>query len=121
MSVVIILTMTVNVNLNKSGVYQRNKTDRINTYVKSVTNWLHNTNFNIVIAENSGYDFKEEFKDFFENFNTRFEVVSYNEKKLRGSKLLKYLNTSLGAAVGLNVLGSFSGKTSLTGSDFGAT
>jgi hypothetical protein len=41
-------------------------------------------------------------------------------KNLLVSKL-KFLNTSVGAAVGLNFFGSFSGKTSLGGSDFGVT
>jgi len=41
-------------------------------------------------------------------------------KNLRGSKL-KFLNTSVGAAVGLNVFGSLTGATSLGSSDSGDT
>ena len=51
----IILTSTINVNPHKSWVFQRDATHRIETYLKSILQWLTKTNFNIVLVENSGY------------------------------------------------------------------
>jgi len=53
----IILTTTVHVTQNSA--FQVNKTDRINTYLKSIHLWLKYTDFNIIVVENSGYLFEE--------------------------------------------------------------
>ena len=59
MQTTIILTSTVNVNIKKSWLFQINKNDRLDTYLKSVKQWLENTKFNIILVENSGYNFNE--------------------------------------------------------------
>ena len=53
----IILTTTVHVT--KNTAFQVDATDRINTYLKSIRLWLKNTKFNIIVIENSGYNFEE--------------------------------------------------------------
>lgn len=92
----IILTSTVNVNLNKCALVQIDKNDRLQTYLKAILRWLKETNFNIVLVENSGYNFDElnEEKELYKN---RFEVVTFDEKELENAKYLKY-NPSKGAS-----------------------
>jgi len=80
MNITIILTTTVTVQ-NKSEIYQTNKQDRINTYLKSIRQWLSKTNFNIVVVENSGYYF-EELKEELELYSGRFEIITFNESEL---------------------------------------
>ena len=89
-SPLLILTTTVNVNRNKSGLFQKERKSRIETYIKSVKQWLENTNFNIIIIENSGYDFNEEFVDFKTLYNHRFEVISFAEHKLKETAYLRF-------------------------------
>ena len=55
MNITIILTSTVYINTKKSHLYQTDPNERIQTYIKSVLQWINNTNFNIVLVENSGY------------------------------------------------------------------
>ncbi len=43
MEPIIILTSTVNVDHYKICVYQRDINERINTYLKSILQWIHNT------------------------------------------------------------------------------
>ena len=83
-NITIILTSTVNVNTNISCLHQTNSIDRIQTYLKSVLNWLYNTNFNIVLVENSGYNFDELEKEKI-LFKHRFEVIVFNEKNVNES------------------------------------
>lgn len=89
--VTILLTSTVNINDNKICMYQKNPTDRVKTYLKSIQNWLKYTKFTIVLVENSGYKF-DELKELKDQYNYKFEHISYDEKK--NSKL--YLNNSKG-------------------------
>jgi hypothetical protein len=85
MSTAIILTSTVNINSNLTCLFQKNQNERINTYVKSVLQWLNNTNFNIILVENSGYNFGE-----LENekkiFSDRFEVITFNDDDFKTSE-----------------------------------
>jgi len=92
----IILTSTVNVNLNKCALVQVDKNDRLQTYLKAILRWLKETNFNIILVENSGHNFDElnEEKELYKN---RFEVVTFDEKDLQDAKYLKY-NPSKGAS-----------------------
>lgn len=87
MNITIILTSTVNVNLIKRFLHQKDKNDRINTYLKSIHRWLNETKFNIVLVENSGYIFNE-----LENeqkiYNDRFEIITFNEKEVEEAKYL---------------------------------
>ena len=96
MDVLIILTATVNVNLNKDFLFQTNKTDRINIYIKSVLNWLKNTNFNIILIDNSGYEFNELHIEKY-NYRHRFNVITFNESTLLEAQYLKN-NKSKGAS-----------------------
>ena len=94
--ILIILTTTVNVNINKICIYQKNKNERIATYTKSIIQWLTNTNFNIIVVENSGYKF-EELNEYIIKYNNRFEIISFNEKELEESEYLLN-NNSKGAS-----------------------
>jgi hypothetical protein len=88
MSYVIILTSTVNVKPNINCMFQKDKNERINTYMKSVLQWLNKTNCNIVLVENSGYDYSSELSNENELYKNRFEIISYNENELEESKYL---------------------------------
>jgi len=70
----IILLLTATVTINKIFMFQYNKEERINTYLKSVHHWLNNTTFPIVFVENSNYDFPA-------IKNPRFEYITYDETK----------------------------------------
>ena len=87
MNKVIILTCTVNVDLNKSYLFQKDKSERIQNYLKTTLRWLNETNFNIVLVDNSGYTFEE-----LENekilFKDRFEVITFVEKNLKEANYL---------------------------------
>lgn len=96
MCITIILTSTVNINLVKRFLHQKDKNDRINTYLKSIRRWLNETKFNIVLVENSGHIFSE-----LENeqkiYNDRFEIITFNEKEVEEAKYLINI-TSKGAS-----------------------
>ena len=80
----IILTSTVNVYNNIDVVFQKDPESRASTYVKSILNWLHKTNLNIVLVENSGYNFEELCAEK-EQFKHRFEVIVFDETNLDNS------------------------------------
>jgi len=73
----IILTSTVNTQ-NKNYIFQKNGKERLETYLKSIRSWLHNTNLKIILIENNGYEFKELEKEFI-IFKDRFEFISLND------------------------------------------
>jgi hypothetical protein len=77
----ILLTSTVNVNLNKSFLFQINKEERVATYLKSIKQWLEKTNLNIVVVENSGYPF-EELAEERVTYKDRFEIITFIESEL---------------------------------------
>ena len=79
--ITIILTSTVNVNFNKIYLHQINANNRLDTYLKSVNQWLTKTNFNIILVENSGYEFNELNAEK-ETYKHRFEVITFNEQSL---------------------------------------
>jgi len=89
MNTTIILTSTVNVNLNKIYLHQIDKNERLNTYTKSVKQWLANTNFNIVLVENSGHQF-DELQEEKEIYKNRFEIISFVEEKLEEAQYLTH-------------------------------
>jgi len=88
MTTTLILTSTVNVNLRKECVFQTDVNSRIETYLKSVLQWLKNTNFNIVLVENSGYNF-DELSNEKEIYKNRFEVITFMESELEEAAFLK--------------------------------
>jgi len=65
----ILLTTTVNVH-DTNYLHQRNKEERIQTYLASIQQWLL-TDLPIVVVENSGYTFPE-------LKGTRVEVITFN-------------------------------------------
>ena len=95
-NITIILTSTVNINEKKAYIYQKNKDERINTYLKSILQWLNKTNFNIVLVENSGYNFNE-LNNEKKIYKDRFEVITFKENELDETKYLKD-NNSKGAS-----------------------
>jgi hypothetical protein len=88
MTVSIILTTTVNVNLNKSHIFQKDKNVRLNVYLQSILQWLAKTNFNIILVENSGYNYEELNKER-ELYKGRFEVITFKESELEEASYLK--------------------------------
>ena len=88
----IILTSTVNVNPCKSYVFQRDHILRIETYLKSILQWLTKTNFNIILVENSGYHY-DELNNEKEMYKNRFEVITFNEINLEEAQYLKGLSS----------------------------
>jgi hypothetical protein len=87
MDTTIILTSTVNINPIKWWLFQKDKNDRLQAYLKSVSQWLTKTNFKIVLVENSGYNF-EELNAEKEAYKDRFEVITFVESELEESKNL---------------------------------
>ena len=88
-NITIILTTTINIDPNIVCVVQTDKNKRLGSYLKAITQWLDNTNFNIILVENSGYIFKE-LEEYQQKYNDRFEIFSYKECKL-DEKKAKYL------------------------------
>lgn len=82
--VCIILTTTVYVNRSKIHISQNDPTERVNIYLKSIKQWLENTNLKIVVVENSGYPF-DELKEYLEKYSRRFELLLYDESKMPDS------------------------------------
>ena len=65
----IVLTTTVNVHKSPPHLHQKNKEERIQTYLASIHQWLL-TDLPIVVVENSGYTFPE-------LKGTRVEVITF--------------------------------------------
>jgi len=68
---VILLTATVTINKNKVFMFQQEKEERLQTYIKSIQQWL-NTSFPIVVVENSNYDLQLK--------HPRLDYITYDEK-----------------------------------------
>ena len=83
----IILTTTVTVQ-DKVYLFQTDKQERVQVYVKKIKQWLYESNFKIIVVENTGYTF-EELNEEKEKFKDRFEVISYVESELEAADFLK--------------------------------
>ena len=83
----IILTATVNVH-NVTFLYQMDPVSRIQFYLTCVKKWLYETNLNIVLVENSGYNFNELNLEK-EQFKSRFELISFDEKLIPEANYLQ--------------------------------
>jgi len=115
MNTVIILTSTVFANMSK-GIFQKNKDDRLRTYLTVIKQWLEKTNFKIVLVENSGYTF-DELNEEKEKYADRFEVFTYKEGELEGTEYL--LNTaSKGASEVFSISYAFHRSKFVTPSSF---
>jgi hypothetical protein len=75
--ITILLTSTVYVNYKKWCLYQNDPAVRIQTYLKSVRQWL-TTQFYIVLVENSGYTFPE-LDEEKKKYKDRFQVITLDE------------------------------------------
>jgi hypothetical protein len=60
MNFVILLTCTVNIQPHISWLKQRDSNERLKMYLDVITKWLTQTNFKVVVIENSGIDLKDE-------------------------------------------------------------
>lgn len=87
-NITIILTSTINCKDSIQYLIQNDTGERLQSYLKSVKQWLYHTNFPIVLVENSGYTFEELSKEK-ELFKKRFEVISYVESDLETAKYLR--------------------------------
>jgi len=83
----IILTTTVTVQ-DKVYLFQTDKQERVQVYVKKIKQWLYESNFKIIVVENTGYTF-EQLNEEKEKFKDRFEVISYVESELEAADFLK--------------------------------
>lgn len=91
----IILTTTVNINNKIAHLKLTNVEKRKQIYIKTIKKWLTKTLFNIIVIENSGYDFIE-LTDEKEKYKNRFEVISFDPNKFQEANYLKN-NSSKGA------------------------
>ena len=89
MNILIILTATVFVQ-NKVYIYQTDPQKRLQTYLKSIKQWVK-TGFNILVVENSGYSFPEVQE------SSKLQIISYSEKDIPECQYLLQ-NNSKGAS-----------------------
>ena len=75
---ILILTTTVYIDKAVAKLVQTNPKKRIAAYTKAIKLWLDNTNFYIVVVDNSDYSFQDELKDYFIKYKYRFEVVHFD-------------------------------------------
>lgn len=77
----IILTSTIYVNPMKKCLHTMDPTERLNSNLKSIKRWLDESNFKIVLVDNSGHTFPE-LNDYIEKYKERFEIISFVEKDI---------------------------------------
>ena len=75
---ILILTTTVYIDKHVAKLRQKGSLERIDAYTKAIKLWLDNTNFYIVVVDNSNYSFQNELKDYFIKYKHRFEVVHFD-------------------------------------------
>jgi hypothetical protein len=79
------IVLTTTVNVHKVGLKQKNKEERIQTYLASIHQWLL-TDLPIIVVENSGYTFPE-------LKGTRVEVITFdNKKEIEFNHFVNFLN-----------------------------
>jgi len=87
MQPLIILTTTVHVQ-DKVYLFQTDKNERAGVYTRKIKQWLQETNFPIVVVENTGYTFPE-LENEREQYKDRFEIITYTESELPEAAFLK--------------------------------
>lgn len=87
MNITIILTSTINIQ-PKGVLFQKTKEERIYSYIKPIKKWLYNTNFHIILVENTGYTFPELEEDV-SFYKDRFEIISFEERNFKETKYLE--------------------------------
>ena len=116
MKTTIILTTTVNVNFKKYAIFQTDSNERKNLYIDRVRKWLQNTNFNIILVENSGYNY-EELNTEKNIYKDRFEVITFNEPEVPEAKYLEN-NDSKGSSELFSINYAFNHSTLAKQSNF---
>ena len=80
-NITILLTCTVIIDNNINNLKLKTKNKRLEIYLKSIKEWLYNTNFKIVVVDNSNYKF-DELSDLKNIYKDKFEIISFDEKKI---------------------------------------
>jgi len=92
---IILLTTTIHTQ-HKLALREINSLERILTYTNSLSRWLENTNFRIVVVENTGHTFSE-WNHWRENYQDRLEIIYFRESELEEASYLVG-NNSKGAS-----------------------
>jgi hypothetical protein len=87
--ITIILTCTVRCQANIRKLVQTDPGVRVATYLAAIRKWLTDTDYNIVVVENSGYTFPE-LRDDLEKYPHRFEVITFDENEQADAEYLKH-------------------------------
>lgn len=82
----LILTTTVSVQ-NKVYLFQTDANERAGVYVRKIRQWLSESDFKIVVVENTGYTFPELYEEC-EIYKDRFEIISFVESELPEAEFL---------------------------------
>ncbi len=85
-NICIILTSTIIVQ-NKDYLIQTNKNERLENYLKSIIKWIENTNFNIVLVDNSNYSYPE-LNEYLIKYKHRFQIIYFNESIIEEARYL---------------------------------
>ena len=75
----IILTCCVKPQ-NVNDLLMTNYQERLKIYLKSIKQWLEKTNLNIIVVDNSNYQFPE-LVEYLDKYKSRFEIVSFDITK----------------------------------------
>lgn len=81
MKTTLLLTTTVKVQSQVSWLKQKDAEERKKMYEEIIGLWLEKTNLNIVVTENSGYNF-ENLKKKFKKYINRFEIISFSYNQI---------------------------------------
>jgi hypothetical protein len=84
----IILTSTVNINPIKSHIHVTDPNERLKVYLKSIKHWLDESNFKIILVDNSGYTFPE-LNEYIDKYKERFEIISFIEDDIDNDIFIK--------------------------------
>jgi hypothetical protein len=82
--ITLLLTTTVFIQPKTQYLFQRDPQVRLNAYLKAIKQWLDKTDFNIVLVDNSGYEFNE-LSDYKIKCKDRFQIISFVEENLKES------------------------------------
>ena len=77
MQITVLLTTTVTTQKHITWLKQRDNNESLNMYLKKINKWLANTNLNVVVVENSGYNFTEVYNNLPNEYKHRIEFVSF--------------------------------------------
>ena len=108
--------MTIKPRKGVGFIHQKSTKSRLDTYLKSIKNWLEHTKFNIIVVENSGYHFNE-LNEEKKRYANRFEVIVFDESKQADTEYLKYI-TAKGAGEAYAINYAFNNSKLLDNSDF---